>query len=64
MRRSVCGYLSVFINRLSGGKRGETLCLRWSREYGPNCFACRVVAWLLKEPEHCLTEWLDSFRRK
>lgn len=57
------GWLSSGLNVATGGKWPESLCLRWSRGFGTDCLACRLVGWILKDPEHCLNEWLKELKK-
>jgi hypothetical protein len=68
MQRSFWGHLSVACNRLFGGRRGESLCGRIARCFGPYCWFCRVIiGW--RNPWHCRDEmtaagFIEWLRRK
>lgn len=58
MRAWLAG-LSEVLNRMAGGKPGETLCARMARSYGVNCLFCRYVSFVLREPDHCARQLED-----
>lgn len=54
--------ISLALNRLSGGKRGQTLCARVALVFGAECLFCKVIA-AATEPGHCaaaLERWLNT----
>lgn len=55
-----CSRLSKWMNVLSGGKPGQTLCARIARKHGSWCLFCRVVGWAVMDPLHCLKEILHE----
>lgn len=56
--RAITARLSVLINMATGGKR-ETLCARMARQHGTDCRFCRMISWLLREPDHCSRQFED-----
>ena len=54
------GNISRFLNRVSGGPRGQTLCARLAAR-NPKCWLCRWLEWV--EPNHCLRELARWERR-
>lgn len=47
---------SRWANKVLGGEDGKTLCNRFAVRFGPDCFFCRVVGGVLRDPTHCLME--------
>ena len=58
------GNFSRAINRLCGGKPGETLCARWTGAWGSDCLPCRLVGWVLRDPHHCLNQFIYERGKK
>ena len=54
--RTRLGTVSVLLNRLLGGRPGESLCFATASRRGPDCLLCRLVGWILRDPEHCEDE--------
>ena len=54
--RTPLGTVSVLLNRLLGGRPGESLCFAAASRRGPDCRLCRIVAWVLRDPGHCEDE--------
>ena len=48
--------LSRFLNRMSGGEAGKTLCWRVARRWGVRCLFCVVIGAVLREHDHCQSE--------
>jgi hypothetical protein len=44
------GNLSRLINRVCGGKPGESLCARFARTRGSDCWPCLIVGFVLRDP--------------
>ncbi|TIM38426.1 MAG: hypothetical protein E5Y56_29560 [Mesorhizobium sp.] len=51
--RTPLGTVSVLLNRLLGGRPGESVCFAAASKRGPDCLLCRLVGWLLRDPGHC-----------
>lgn len=47
---------SRFLNIITGGKPGKTMCNRVAVRFGPDCLFCRVVGRVMRQPTHCLEE--------
>lgn len=62
--RHLCATLSVWLNQRTGGRPGESLCARWTRTRGSDCLPCRVVAWALGEPHHCIEQFIWEVKNK
>jgi hypothetical protein len=59
------GSISRALNRMTGGKRGESLCARLVRTRGSACLACRFIGLFLGR-DHCLDQFIfeQKERRK
>jgi hypothetical protein len=67
MHRSVWGKISVLLaSLLPGTLTGESLCGRWTRLFGSDCLACRIVGLIARNPQHCISHfiWEAKERRK
>jgi hypothetical protein len=64
MQRSSLGRVSVLINELTGGRKGESLCARLARTRGSNCTTCRAVGFLLRDQFHCLDELIHQLKKE
>lgn len=62
--RAAIARLSIWVNERTGGRPGEYLCVRWTRTRGSDCLPCRVVAWALREPHHCIEQFIWEVRRR
>lgn len=51
--RSFLATVSLALNRISGGERGQYLCARIAERWGADCLFCKLVGLALGEPEHC-----------
>jgi hypothetical protein len=58
------GNLSRLINRVCGGKPGETLCARWARTRGSDCWPCLAVGFVLRNPMHCVDELIYQLKKE
>ncbi|TIL30441.1 hypothetical protein [Mesorhizobium sp.] len=54
--RTALGTVSVLLNRLLGGRPGESLCFAAASRLGTDCLLCRLVGWVLRDPGHCEDE--------
>lgn len=54
------GNISRFINRITGGIKGQTLCARLAAR-NPHCLLCRMLNHY--EPNHCIQELARWERR-
>jgi hypothetical protein len=54
--RTPLGTVSVLLNRLLGGRPGESLCFAVASRRGPDCLLCRMVSRVLRDPGHCEDE--------
>lgn len=58
------GNASRWLNRVFGGRTGESLCVRWSRARGSYCLPCRIVGLLLRNPDHCFEQFIHELKEK
>jgi hypothetical protein len=47
---------SRLLSRLTGGRKGTTLCHRAAMRWGYDCVFCKLVGFVLRQPTHCLEE--------
>lgn len=62
--RRLCATLSRALNKATGGRPGESLCARWTRTRGSDCLPCRFVGLVLREPHHCIEQFIWEVRRR
>lgn len=56
--------MSRWLNRVLGGRVGETLCGRACRLWGHDCLACRIIGFVLRDPWHCLDMRIWEIRNR
>jgi hypothetical protein len=59
---SALGDVSRFINRVTGGRRKESLCGRMTRVYGHDCLFCRAVGIILRDADHCWRQRIHEIK--
>lgn len=47
---------SRVLSRLTGGRKGTTLCHRAAMRWGYDCVFCRAIAAVMRDRDHCLDE--------
>lgn len=57
------GDLSRALNRVAGGKPGQSLCGRVAEKYGHDCAFCRFIGFVTRDADHCWQERLKDIRR-
>lgn len=48
--------VSRMLSRMTGGRRGESLCHRVAMRWGYDCLFCAAIGKLLRDRDHCLDE--------
>lgn len=56
------GDISRFLNRVTGGRKGESLCGRMSRTRGHDCMFCRIVGAALRDRDHCWRQRIHEIK--
>lgn len=58
------GDVSRVLNRLFGGRPGESLCARWTRTRGSDCLPCRLVGFVLRDRLHCFNQYVHEIKER